>query len=87
MRTEGEIKNMNNPYPEKLIDEASGVEVPDERHQIWEDARQATLKEIAQDLRATLKKANDLSELGSLLVSYVLERLLEGVDIGGEGER
>ena len=28
---------MNNPYPEILVDEVSGVEVPDQRHQIWKE--------------------------------------------------
>ena len=26
---------MFNPYPEKLVDEVSGIEVPNEKHKIW----------------------------------------------------
>ncbi len=29
---------MINPYREKLVDEASGVEVPNDKHDIWEKA-------------------------------------------------
>ena len=30
-----------NPYPEFLIDEVSGIEVPDARHRIWAEGYQA----------------------------------------------
>ncbi len=35
------MSRSENPYPEFLIDEASGIEVPDIRHQIWAEGYQA----------------------------------------------
>ena len=42
---------MNNPYPKKLVDEVSGVEVPDQRHEIWNEGYKAARKEIIEGLR------------------------------------
>ena len=33
--------NKNNPYPEFLVDEVSGITVPDMRHQVWEEGYKA----------------------------------------------
>lgn len=30
-----------NPYPEFLIDETSGIQVPDIRHQLWDEGYKA----------------------------------------------
>ncbi len=45
---------MNNPYPKVLIDEDSGVEVPDDRHRIWEKAHQAALQAVGEWLKSRL---------------------------------
>jgi hypothetical protein len=38
MAAKAEERNMPtpNPYPEIMVDEVSGVEVPDEQHRIWD---------------------------------------------------
>jgi len=37
-----------NPYPEKIVDEASGIEVVSIRHQIWEEGKQAGIREVME---------------------------------------
>jgi len=36
---------MNNPYPEFITDEDSGVKVQNEKHRIWQEGYDACLKE------------------------------------------
>ena len=43
---------MNNPYPKVLIDEVSGVEVPDDRHRIWEESQQAAFQAVGKWLKS-----------------------------------
>jgi len=43
-----------NPYPEFLIDEASGIEVPDTRHKIWVEGYEAG-RESRQVIKYALK--------------------------------
>lgn len=43
---------MSNPYPKILIDEASGVEVLDIRHQLWQEGYNAGIKQVVRDLEA-----------------------------------
>jgi len=38
------MNTSQNPYPEFLIDEASGIEVPDTRHKIWAEGYEAGRK-------------------------------------------
>jgi len=38
------MNTSQNPYPELLIDEVSGIEVPDTRHKIWAEGYQAGRK-------------------------------------------
>lgn len=45
---------MNNPYPKVLIGEDSGVEVPDDRHRIWEKAHQAAFQAVGEWLKSRL---------------------------------
>ncbi len=35
---------MSNPYKETIVDEASGIEVPDQRHEIWEAGYKAGIR-------------------------------------------
>lgn len=37
-----------NPYPETIIDEASGIEVTNNEHYIWEDGFKAGIKEVVK---------------------------------------
>ena len=39
---------MNNPYPKTLVDEVSGVEVLDGKHQIWNEGYGTARKEIIE---------------------------------------
>lgn len=46
-----------NPYPEILVGEISGVEVPDDRHRIWDEGYEAGQHDlIAQIGRAKMMK-------------------------------
>ncbi len=48
-KVKGEVGNRicerSNPYPEFLIDEASGIQVPDLRHEIWAEGYEAGRKD------------------------------------------
>lgn len=48
-----------NPYPEMLIDEVSGIEVPDTRNKIWEEGYRAG-KEDGKVIRDVIRSRNDL---------------------------
>jgi len=48
-----------NPYPEFLIDEASGVEVIDTRHEIWAEGYEAGRKD-RQVIKSVIKAQNDM---------------------------
>jgi hypothetical protein len=41
------MNHIKNPYPESLVDEASGIEVPDSRHRIWAEGYRAGRKDKA----------------------------------------
>jgi len=45
---------MENPYPETLVNETSGVEVPDNRHRIWDEGFEAgshcIIERVGRDL-------------------------------------
>lgn len=43
-----EAKNKSNPYPKVLMDEVSGIEVPDIRHQLWEEGHKAGIREVVE---------------------------------------
>ena len=62
---------MTNPYPKMIIDEASGIEVPREEYENWEEATKAALKEVERNLSALLKDSTDLRDLEYKLVEYV----------------
>jgi len=46
-----------NPYLEILVDETSGVEVPDERHRIWDEGYEAGQRDLIEQIgRAKMMK-------------------------------
>ena len=53
------MNRSRNPYPELLIDEASGIEVPDIRHKIWVEGYQAG-KENRQAIKSVIKAPNNM---------------------------
>ena len=53
------ISKSKNPYPESLIDEASGIEVTDIRHQIWAEGYQAG-EEDRQSIKTVVKSQNGM---------------------------
>ena len=53
------MNRSNNPYPELLIDEASGIEVPDIRHKIWTEGYKAG-KEDRQVIKSIIKAPNGM---------------------------
>jgi len=62
IRDEGRDKmnRSQNPYPESLIDEASGIKVLDIRHQIWDEGYQAG-KEDRQMIKTVVRCQNDMT--------------------------
>ncbi len=48
-----------NPFPEFLIDEVSGIEVPDIRHKIWTEGYE-TGREGKRVIRKVTKAQNDM---------------------------
>jgi len=53
------MHSRKNPYPEILIDEASGIEVPDIRHKIWSEGYKAG-KEHRQVINSVIKASNGM---------------------------
>jgi len=53
------MNRSQNPYPEFLIDEVSGVEVLDIRHQIWTEGYEAG-KEDKQVTKTVIRRQNDM---------------------------
>ena len=53
-RKEGGDKGMttSNPYSSTLVDEVSGIEVPNDKHRLWQEGRQATVHEIRKWIRS-----------------------------------
>jgi len=49
-----------NPYPELLIDEVSGIEVPDIRHKIWTEGYKAERKD-KQVIKYVIKTQNGMA--------------------------
>ncbi len=46
-----------NPYPEIMVDETSGVEVPDERHRTWDEGHKAGEHDLIEQIgRAKMVK-------------------------------
>jgi len=39
-----------NPYPEILVDETSGVKVPDDRHRIWDEGYAAGQRDLTAQM-------------------------------------
>jgi len=37
-----------NPYPDFISDEASGVAVPNDKHQLWEEGFKAGIEEVVE---------------------------------------
>lgn len=55
---------MNNPYPEFLVDEASGIQVPDIRHQLWGEGYRAGKEEMLGNIHLALDRAVERSKKG-----------------------
>ena len=53
------MNRTKNPYPEFLIDEVSGIEVPDIRHKIWAEGYKAG-REGRQVIRSVIKAENGM---------------------------
>ena len=53
------MSRSQNPYPEFLIDEASGIKVRDIRHQIWAGGYQAG-RENRQVIKTVIRCQNDM---------------------------
>ena len=53
------MNRSQNPYPEFLIDEVSGIKVLDIRHQIWTEGYQAG-KEDNQVIKTVIRCQNDM---------------------------
>jgi len=53
------MNRSKNPYPELLIDEASGIEVPDIRHKIWAEGYKDG-KEDRQVIKSIIKAPNGM---------------------------
>ena len=53
------MNTSKNPYPELLIDEVSGVEVPDIRHKIWTEGYKAGRKD-KQVIKYVIKTQNGM---------------------------
>jgi len=53
------VSKSKNPYPEFLIDEASGVEVPDVRHRIWAEGYQVSRND-RQVIKSVIKTQNGM---------------------------
>ena len=53
------MSKSKNPYPEFLIDEVSGLKVPDLRHQIWAEGYQAG-KEDRRVIKMVIKSQNGM---------------------------
>lgn len=49
----------NNPYPKFLIDEVSGVEMPDIRHRIWAQGYRAG-KSARQVIKSVIRSTNGM---------------------------
>ena len=54
------MNRSKNPYSELLIDEVSGIEVPDIRHKIWTEGYKAG-KEDRQVVKSIIKTPNGMS--------------------------
>ncbi|MBA7679207.1 hypothetical protein ES703_87491 [subsurface metagenome] len=53
------MSSIKNPYPEFLIDEASGIKMSDIRHQIWLEGYK-TGKESRQVIKTVIRFQNDM---------------------------
>ncbi len=53
------MNRSKNPYPEKLIDEVSGIEVPDIRHEIWDEGYKVG-REDRQVIKSVIKSHNGM---------------------------
>ena len=53
------MSRSKNPYPEFLIDEVSGMRVPDIRHQIWAEGYQAG-KDDRETIKTVIKSYNGM---------------------------
>jgi len=53
------MTSSKNPYPELLIDEASGIEISDIRHKIWSEGFK-TGREHRQGIKSVIKASNGM---------------------------
>ncbi|MBA7692208.1 hypothetical protein ES703_100771 [subsurface metagenome] len=53
------MRRNKNPYPQFLIDEASGLEVPDIRHKTWVEGYRAG-RQGRQVMKSIIKAPNDM---------------------------
>ncbi len=53
------MNTSQNPYPEFLIDEASGIEVPDNRYKIWVEGYEAGRKS-KQIIKSVIRTQNGM---------------------------
>lgn len=66
-------KNTINPYPKILVDEVSGVKVPDIRHQLWGDGHKAGMKEVMKALNVIDKEAYDVRDFARQVNDLIVE--------------
>jgi hypothetical protein len=59
IKGEGRMSGSRNPYPEFLIDEASGIKVASIRHQIWAEGHKAG-KENKRVIKTVIKSWNGM---------------------------
>jgi len=85
------MNRSKNPYPQFLIDEVSGIEVPNQKHQIWEEGYKAR-KRNRQVINTVMKSEKGMvlvfDEDGEQMPEYqgqyeeVMERILRGAPPG-----
>jgi len=54
---------MNNPHNKTIIDEASGVEVPNQRYQDWQDGAKEVVEWINSDGYFVDQRATNLGDI------------------------
>jgi len=60
---------MKNPYPEKIVDEVTGIEVPNDAHRIWQEGYETACRDI---LKAIVEIIGDY-----LFLTGIPERAIE----------
>ena len=56
---------MANPYPKTIIDEASGIEVKNIKHEVFEEGRRQGIKQVLEEIKKlqTLSNEKRIEEL------------------------